>query len=74
MGWNKDGHIIIANYLHTVEVVGIVKESRVKYGGKVQYSIELEKPMYFRSDEPRYHLLIDDDEVVADFGIIFQGV
>jgi hypothetical protein len=74
MGWNKDGHTIRANYLHDVEVVGIVKESRVKYGGKVQYAIELEFPVYVHSDEPRYHLLIDDDEVVADFGIIFQGV
>ena len=38
MGWNKDGSTVKAEYCDTV-FTGVVLESRVKYGGKVQYKI-----------------------------------
>ena len=40
MGWNKEGSTIKAEYLG-YEVVGVVLDSRVKYGGKVQYTVRL---------------------------------
>jgi hypothetical protein len=70
MGWIKDGSTIKANYLGDFEVVGIVTESRVKYGGKVQYTVKLDEPVYLYSDSPRDILLIDEDDLIADFGVI----
>ena len=40
MGWNKDGSTVKAMYLSEYPVTGIVTESRVKYGGTVQYTID----------------------------------
>lgn len=70
MGWNKDGSTIKADY-KGYEVVGVVLESRVKYGGKVQYRVQLNEPIMLRwRDELTEILLIDEDEVIADFGVI----
>jgi hypothetical protein len=71
MGWCKNGSTIKADYLGNV-VVGIVTESRVKYGGKVQYTVKMEEPVFFRwrGNEPVYTVLIDDDEVIMDFGVM----
>ena len=70
MGWCKDGSTIKANYLGD-EVVGVVEESRVKYGGKVQYRVKLDEPVQLRwRNEPTDVVLIDEDELIADFGVI----
>lgn len=70
MGWNKDGSTIKANYLGD-EVVGVVEESRVKYGGKVQYRVKLDEPVQLRwRNEPTDVVLIDENELIADFGVI----
>jgi hypothetical protein len=70
MGWCKDGSTIKANYLGD-EVVGVVQESRVKYGGKVQYRVKLDEPVQLRwRSEPTDVVLIDDDELIADFGVM----
>jgi hypothetical protein len=70
MGWCKDGSTIKANYLGD-EVVGVVEESRVKYGGKVQYRVKLDEPVQLRwRSEPTDVVLIDENELIADFGVI----
>lgn len=70
MGWCKDGSTIKANYLDD-EVVGVVQESRVKYGGKVQYRVKLDEPVILRwRNEPTDVVLIDEDELIADFGVM----
>ena len=70
MGWCKDGSTIKANYLGD-EVVGVVQESRVKYGGKVQYRVKLDEPVQLRwRNEPTDVVLIDENEVIMDFGVI----
>ncbi len=64
MGWIKDGEQIKANYLGE-QVQGTVESSRVKYGGKVQYTVILDKPVQFRwRSEPTDRVLIDADELV----------
>ena len=75
MGWCKDGSTIKADYLGN-EVVGIVTESRVKYGGKVQYTVEMVDGGFFRwrGTEPAYRVLICEDNVIADFGVIEENV
>jgi hypothetical protein len=70
MGWNKDGSTIKAEYMDQ-EIVGVVLDSRVKYGGKVQYRVQLDEPVMLRwRNELTEILLIDEDQVTADFGVI----
>lgn len=65
MSWIKDGSIVRANYLDR-EITGLVMDSRVKYGGTVQYKIVLDTPLSlpWRS-EPVKQVLIDGDEIVS---------
>lgn len=44
--FDRQGQWIIAKYLDTAWVTGIVQETRVKYGGKVQHSIISDSPTY----------------------------
>lgn len=61
----QDGEIIKAVYLgHVVD--GVVESSRVMYGGRLQYSVRLEKPVMFPwRSEPTDFLLIEDKEVIG---------
>ena len=66
MSWILDGSRIKAKYLG-VPVAGLVLDSRVKYGGKVQYTVELDEPVLFRwRSEPTTRVLIDSDELVTE--------
>jgi hypothetical protein len=70
MGWNKDGSTIKAEYCGVI-FSGVVLESRVKYGGKVQYKVAAADSIYLPfSDTPRDIVLIDDDDVLMDFGVM----
>lgn len=74
MGWVKDGSTIKAEYLGSHIVTGVVTESRVKYGGKVQYTVKLDEPIALRHGcipgRVTDVLLIDEDELLADFGVL----
>lgn len=64
--WIKDGKTIVANYLGET-VRGTVESSRVKYGGKVEYTVNLEKPVQFPwRSEPSTRVLIDNDKIVEE--------
>jgi hypothetical protein len=64
MSWILDGQKIKANYLGET-VTGVVVDSRVKYGGKVQYTVELDAPVQFRwRSEPTDRVLVDRDELL----------
>lgn len=70
MGWCKDGSTIRADYFGD-RVVGVVTDSRVKLGGNVQYTVRLDQPVRLRwRDELVSTLLIDQDQVEADFGVV----
>ena len=58
--WVLNGHKIKGNYLGDYPIVGIVKDSRVCYGGIVKHWVELDKPIFVNfSDEPmRKHVYI----------------
>lgn len=66
MSWVLDGQKIKANYCG-VKVAGVVVDSRVKYGGKVQYTVELDEPVFlpWRS-EPKSVVLVDHDELLEN--------
>jgi hypothetical protein len=64
--WNKEGKTITAMY-QGQQVTGTVELSRVKYGGKVEHTLLLDKPIQLRwRTEPTDRLLIDEDKVVVD--------
>ncbi len=65
MEWNLETQGIRAKYLGGDECVGIVMESRVKYGGGVQHRVLLTKPFTFLGTvkEAGTVVLIDHEEV-----------
>lgn len=70
MSWNLEGSIIIAKYLG-VSVKGLVVNSRVKYGGKIQHTVELESavtlPWRTLPTRGAERLLIEDEEIIFVF-------
>jgi hypothetical protein len=62
--WVKDGERIRGNY-HGKVVEGVVHDSRVKYGGMVQYRVMLDNTVRlpWRS-EPVSVVLLDESEVL----------
>jgi hypothetical protein len=66
MSWILDGQKVKAKYLGET-VTGVVVDSRVKYGGKVQYTVELDSPVQFRwRSEPTDRVLVDRDELLEN--------
>lgn len=74
MGWNKDGSTVKALYLSEYLVTGVVTESRVKYGGDVSYWLKLSEPlilpMQWSDRRPRTDVLVNERQIIADFGIL----
>ena len=65
MGWIKDGETVTASYMGYT-VTGTVESSRVKYGGKVQYTINLDSPVQLRwRSEPVTRVLVDCAELIG---------
>lgn len=65
MSWVLDGQQIQGQYFG-IPFSGTVTDSRVKYGGKVQYTVKLDTPIQLKwSSEDRSTILVDQDEVVA---------
>ena len=60
--WNLEGQTVRGAYFG-VPVEGIVTLSRVKYGGKVQHTVDLFFPITLFGSE-RTSVLLDADEVV----------
>lgn len=71
MSWVLDGSRIKAKYLgdgaylgNTI-IEGVVTHSRVKYGGEVQYTVKLDKPVQFRwRSLPTDTVLINRSEIL----------
>jgi hypothetical protein len=65
MSWILDGQRVKAKYYGT-SVEGVVTHSRVKYGGEVQYTVELDEPVqlsWATLGDPRTVLLINRSEL-----------
>ena len=45
MSWNLEGCRVIGMYMGEFPVAGVVRLSRVKYGGGVSHHVELDKPI-----------------------------
>lgn len=70
VGWNKDGSTVKALYIGEYPCTGIVKESRVKYGGSVGYWLDLVEPLFLPNGEKRVTVMVDETQVTHDFGVL----
>jgi len=61
MAWDRTGERVAGVYLGYT-VAGLVTESRVKYGGRVQHTLQLDQPMTLFSTE-RSVLLMDERDL-----------
>lgn len=64
--FDRKGQWVIAKYLDSAWVTGIVQETRVKYGGKVQHTICSDSPTYFGEElrEVGSTFLVIEDDVM----------
>ena len=66
MGWDRTGQTIRGVYLDSTPYMGKVIDSRVKYGGAVQHTVELFRPIrVFNNKNLRTHILVDENEPFA---------
>ncbi len=65
MSWDKSGIRISGNY-YGIKYNGIIESTRVKYGGDVQYRVELDSPINLYGEE-RTVLLIDKEENLGEY-------
>ena len=63
MSWNLEGLRVTGMYMGEYPVSGLVELSRVKYGGGVQHTVVLDKPLELYS-RVRYRVLLDHENVV----------
>ena len=63
--FDRQGQWVIAKYLGSAWVTGVVQETRVKYGGKVQHSILSDSPTYIGEElrEVGSAFLVLEDDV-----------
>ncbi len=59
--WNKEGQQVAGMYLNAYAVSGTVTESRVRYGGTVQHTVQLDKPVQVFGRNAEVLLLDDND-------------
>ena len=61
MAWNKEGQRVVGTYLDHWTVSGLVTESRVRYGGTVQHTVQLDQPVTVFGRRAKVLLLNDTD-------------
>ena len=62
MTWNLEGRRVIGMYMGEFPVAGVVRLSRVKYGGVVSHHVELDKPIKVYN-AVRDRVILDEPEV-----------
>ena len=61
--WNLEGLTVRGTYFG-LPVEGVITESRVKYGGTVQHTLDLFRPIsLFSTSEHRTTVLLDANEI-----------
>ena len=67
MSWNLEGLKVTGMYMGEFPVTGLVELSRVKYGGGIQHTVVLDKPITVYS-RIRDRVLLDHQDVVRVMG------
>ena len=65
MNWNLEGKRINGLYMGLFPYTGLVEESRVKYGGKVQHTVQVDEPFKVYG-EVRERILVEDFNRILD--------
>jgi hypothetical protein len=62
--WDKTGHRVSGRYMNLPDLafVGTVTQSRVKYGGQVQHTVQLDQPLTVFG-QTRETVLVNQDQV-----------
>ena len=63
MSWNLEGQRVAGVYLGAYTVEGTVIWSRVKYGGMVQHTVQLDQPLELFGNQ-RDSVLLDHNELI----------
>jgi hypothetical protein len=63
MRWNLEGQRVAGVYLGAYTVEGTVIRSRVKYGGMVQHTVQLDQPLELFGNQ-RDSVLLDHNELI----------
>jgi hypothetical protein len=63
MRWNLEGQRVAGVYLGAYTVKGTVIWSRVKYGGMVQHTVQLDQPLDLFGNQ-RDSVLLDHNELI----------
>lgn len=64
MNWNLEGKRINGLYMGLFPYSGLVTESRVKYGGKVQHTVKLDETIKVYGVEREFVLVSPEDNEV----------
>jgi hypothetical protein len=62
MSWQREGQKVQGVYLDQFPVSGIVKDSRVAYGGRVKHLVVLDEPIEVYG-AIRDHVIFDETEL-----------
>jgi hypothetical protein len=62
MNWILEGKRIVGRYMQEYHVTGVVKESRVAYGGRVKHQVKLDNPIVVFGAE-RDYVSLDETEI-----------
>jgi hypothetical protein len=71
--WNREGQRVAGVYLNAYTVSGVVQESRVKYGGKVQHTVKMDTPVEVFGRIAEVLLLDEEDLFNTDFDDNMDG-
>jgi hypothetical protein len=64
MSWNREGQQVAGIYLKSFTVIGTVENSRVKYGGTVQHTVQLAQPVEIFGTI-RDRILLDEGDLLT---------
>jgi uncharacterized protein YacL (UPF0231 family) len=64
--WNREGQHITGHYLNAYLVSGKVLNSRVKYGGTVSHTVQLDRAITLFGTE-RSMVTLDEEEVMIPY-------
>lgn len=59
--WERKNQVIHGNYLGRYPYAGVVRSSRVKFGGSVQHTVDLFESIWVHGAE-RFTILVNEDE------------
>ena len=72
--FDRTGQWVIAKYLDCAWVTGIVQDSRVKYGGKIQHSIISDSPTFIGGGDSKGNRTEELREIGSTFLIEEQHI